>query len=84
MNDAKYFYVLADGKLKIVDAWPAAQIHTVGTLAIEGTPRKLFVQNDRAVIYSSLSGSVSTLCSSPPLAMFGMILSRMSSEATPG
>ena len=33
---------------------------------------------------SNFSGSVSIFCSSPPFAMFGIMLSMMSSDATPG
>lgn len=53
-NDARYLYVLADGKLQIVDAWPAAQSHVVSRTSIEGTPKKLFVHQGRAIVYSSL------------------------------
>jgi len=30
-NDGAYIYILADGKLQIIDAWPAPQTHIVST-----------------------------------------------------
>jgi hypothetical protein len=53
-NDGKHIYVLADGKLQIIDAWPADAAHVVSETEIEGTPSKLFVHADHAFIYSSL------------------------------
>lgn len=52
-NDRSYIYVLADGAFQIVDAWPAKEAHVVTTYPIEGTPKKMFVHNHRAFIYSS-------------------------------
>lgn len=54
-NDGSYIYILADGKLQIIDAWPAAQSHEVGAVAIAGDPKKLYVHGDVAVVYSSQS-----------------------------
>lgn len=53
-NDGENIYILADGKLQIVDAWPPEQAHLVSATAIEGTPKKLFVHKSRALVYSSL------------------------------
>lgn len=53
-NDGGYIYILADGELQIIDAWPAPDAHTLAAVEIEGTPKKLFVHEDRAVVYSSL------------------------------
>ncbi len=53
-NDGTHIYILADGLFQIIQAWPADEAHKLSTTPIEGTPEKLFVYNDRAVIYSSL------------------------------
>jgi hypothetical protein len=53
-NDNQYIYVLADGRFTIIDAWPAAEAHVVSSIPVEGEPKKLYVHDDRAVIYSSL------------------------------
>jgi hypothetical protein len=53
-NDNRYIYVLGGGKLRILDAWPAATAHTLAAVPVEGTPKKLFVEGDRALVYSAL------------------------------
>jgi hypothetical protein len=53
-NDNQYIYVLADGHLTIIDAWPAADAHVVSSILVRGEPKKLYVHEDRAVVYSSL------------------------------
>jgi hypothetical protein len=53
-NDNQYIYVLADGHLTIIDAWPAAEAHVVSSIPVRGEPKKLYVHEDRAVVYSSL------------------------------
>lgn len=53
-NDGSYIYILANGKFFIIDAWPPENSHIVSSITIEGTPRKMFVTEDRALIYSSL------------------------------
>lgn len=53
-NDNEFIYVVANGHLRIIDAWPADESHVVSTTAIEGTPTRLYVTNDRALVYSSL------------------------------
>jgi uncharacterized secreted protein with C-terminal beta-propeller domain len=52
-NDGQYIYLAQNGKLRIVDAWPADQAHTVSVTALEGTPRKLFVDGDKALVYTA-------------------------------
>lgn len=54
-NDDQYIYVVSDGALRIIDAWPAPEMHEVGRVALTGTPKKLFVSGDRALVYSSLA-----------------------------
>lgn len=53
-NDEQYIYVVSDGKLRIIDAWPAPDTHVVSETALDGEPRKLFVANDRALVYSAI------------------------------
>ncbi|ETR67532.1 MAG: hypothetical protein OMM_11495, partial [Candidatus Magnetoglobus multicellularis str. Araruama] len=54
-NDGAYIYILADNKFKIIDAWPPENASVISQFDIQGTPKKLFVHNNRAVIYSSLN-----------------------------
>ncbi len=49
-----FLYVLSGDSLHVVEAWPAADADRVGAIAIEGTPKKLFVRGNRALVYSSL------------------------------
>lgn len=53
-NDGSYIYILANDKFRIINAWPPEDANIISTVDIEGTPKKLFVANDRALIYSSL------------------------------
>jgi hypothetical protein len=50
-NDGQYIYLAQNGVLRIVDAWPADQTHTVSTTALDGVPKKLFVEGDKALVY---------------------------------
>jgi hypothetical protein len=50
-NDNKYLYVVANGALRILQAWPANEAHEVAKVTLEGTPRKLFVEGDHALVY---------------------------------
>ncbi|MGA1824271.1 MAG: beta-propeller domain-containing protein [bacterium] len=52
-NDGSYVYILADNQFQIIKAFPPDEAGTVSKVAIEGTPKKLFVSSDRALIYSS-------------------------------
>jgi len=53
-NDANYIYVVSGQHFRIIDAWPAAEAHELARVAIEGVPTRLFVDGDRALVYSSL------------------------------
>ena len=53
-NDGQYIYLAQNGVLRIVDAWPADQAHEVSVTPIEGTPKKLFVVGDRALVYVAI------------------------------
>ncbi len=49
-----YLYIVNDGKLRIIDAWPPEQAHAVSETPIEGAVRKMFLHGGRALVYSSL------------------------------
>jgi hypothetical protein len=53
-NDGQYIYLAQNGVLRIVDSWPADQTHQVSATALEGVPKKLFVQGDRALVYVAI------------------------------
>ncbi len=50
-NDDKYLYVVANGALRILQAWPANEARELAKVTLEGEPRKLFVEGDRALVY---------------------------------
>jgi uncharacterized secreted protein with C-terminal beta-propeller domain len=52
-NDGGFIYILADGALQILDAWPASEAHRISYTPIPGTPTRLFVHQDKAVVYAS-------------------------------
>ncbi len=54
-NDGKYIYILADHQFQIIDAWPAAFASVISRTPVEGSATKLFVHNERAIIYSSMN-----------------------------
>lgn len=58
-NDGSYIYILSHGNFKIIDAWPPSEASIISSFPVEGAPKRMFVHEDRAVIYSSLiySGS---------------------------
>jgi hypothetical protein len=53
-NDGTYIYILANGWFRIVDAWPPEEASEISAFNIEGEPKKMFVHDGRAFIYSSL------------------------------
>ncbi|HEY3356917.1 MAG TPA: beta-propeller domain-containing protein [Polyangia bacterium] len=53
-NDGAFIYIVADGRFQVLDSWPAPETRVIGSAAIEGTPTKIFVTGDRAVVYSQL------------------------------
>jgi uncharacterized secreted protein with C-terminal beta-propeller domain len=55
-TDGSYVYQVGNGAFRVLSSWPAAQTKLVAKVAIEGTPKKLFVHGDRALVYSSLDG----------------------------
>jgi len=57
-NQDGYLYIVNDGKLRIIDAWPPEQAHVVSETPIEGDVRKLFLHGGRALVYSSLGAAL--------------------------
>jgi uncharacterized secreted protein with C-terminal beta-propeller domain len=53
-NDGAFIYILTDNKFKIIDVWPPENSSVISQIDIQGTPEKLFIYNNHAVIYSSL------------------------------
>jgi hypothetical protein len=53
-NDDEYIYVVSGGALRIIDAWPAAETHEIARVTLPGTPKKLFVSGNRALVYASI------------------------------
>jgi hypothetical protein len=64
-NDGSYLYILADGRFRVLDAWPAAQAHELSSFPLKGTPRRMYVHADTAVVYSSLEFVGSPLVGDP-------------------
>ncbi|RYZ59402.1 MAG: hypothetical protein EOP08_15520, partial [Proteobacteria bacterium] len=53
-NDLKYMYVAANGAFRILDAFPAAQARELARVPIAGEVQKLFVEGNRALVYTKL------------------------------
>lgn len=53
-NDANTVFVLSADGLRVIDAWPADQTHEVAHLTLPGEPRRLFLEQNRLVVYTRL------------------------------
>ncbi|MGE0546195.1 MAG: beta-propeller domain-containing protein [Kofleriaceae bacterium] len=58
-NDGQYIYLAQNGVFRIVDSWPASETHEVSATPIEGTPKKLFVEGDTALLYVAIGAGSS-------------------------
>jgi uncharacterized secreted protein with C-terminal beta-propeller domain len=56
-TDGKNIYLLHRNQFSVVKAWPADQLNMMNSLAIEGTPSEMFVENGHVVVYSSVDGT---------------------------
>ena len=54
-TDGAFVYVVAGGRFQVLDAWPAPETRVIASVPIEGEPKRLFVHEDRAVVYSSIA-----------------------------
>ncbi|MDD1713252.1 MAG: beta-propeller domain-containing protein [Methanoregulaceae archaeon] len=52
-NDGKYIYVISGQTLAIVDAYPAASASVVSKTGIGDTPRDLFIDRNRLVLFTT-------------------------------
>jgi inhibitor of cysteine peptidase len=50
-NDGKYIYVITGQTLAIVDAYPAASASVISRTVIEDTPRDIFIDGNRLVLF---------------------------------
>ena len=50
-NDGKYIYAVSGKKIVIVDAYPAENAKTLSEISLEGTPREIFINKDRLVVF---------------------------------
>ncbi len=55
-NDGNTIYVLSSDGLNVIDAWPAAQTHKVAKISLPGEPRRLFLEQDRLVVFTRMQG----------------------------
>jgi len=51
-SDGKYLYIIAGGKLVIVDAYPAEEAEILSETNITGNPTELFVNEDKLVLFT--------------------------------
>lgn len=56
-NDNKYIYVANGSRFRVVEAWPAESAHEIASVPVPGEAKKLFVEGDRALVYSSTERS---------------------------
>lgn len=53
-DDDGFMYVVSGDSLHVVDGWPVEEAEHIGSIVLEGTPKKMFVRGNRALVYSSL------------------------------
>jgi hypothetical protein len=56
-NDGKFIYVANNGALRILRSWPAASTAAIAEVPLDGTPKKLFLDGDRVLVYESIGGA---------------------------
>lgn len=59
-NDSNTIFVLGSDGLHVIDAWPAAETKEVARVALAGTPRRLFLYDNRLVAYSRVASTGAT------------------------
>jgi uncharacterized secreted protein with C-terminal beta-propeller domain len=60
-NDGKYIYTISDSTLTIIDAYPAAGASVISKTQISDTPKDLFVNGDRLVLFTTGTGTQETM-----------------------
>jgi uncharacterized secreted protein with C-terminal beta-propeller domain len=56
-NDGRYVYVISDGRLAIVDAYPGEKARILSDTTVNGTPLEMFLSGDRLVVFATGTGS---------------------------
>jgi len=56
-NDDQYLYVIAGQRLSIIAAWPPEEARVVSALELADQPKRMFVEGDRLLVYSSVPKS---------------------------
>jgi len=54
-NDGTRIFVISGRKLYVHRSWPAESLSAVGSLALEGWPREMFLKDNRVVIFSQVA-----------------------------
>jgi uncharacterized secreted protein with C-terminal beta-propeller domain len=60
-NDNRYIYTISGSTLAIIDAYPAASASVISKTEIADTPKDIFVNGDRLVLFSSGTGTLGTV-----------------------
>ncbi|MGE5611794.1 MAG: beta-propeller domain-containing protein, partial [Bacillota bacterium] len=53
-TDGNYLYILTQGELVIMDAWPADQTHIISSTPIDGYGRGIYLQGDTVTVISDV------------------------------
>jgi hypothetical protein len=56
-NDGNTIFVLSSDGLHVIDAWPAAETREVAHVSLPGTPRRMFLLDNRLVVYTQMPSS---------------------------
>ncbi len=56
-NDNRYIYTISGPTLAIIDAYPAAGALVISRTEIADTPKDIFVNGDRLVLFSTRDGN---------------------------
>ena len=59
-NDSNTIFVLSADGLHVIDAWPAAETHEVAHLTLTGEPRRLYLLDNRLVVYTRVQSTGSS------------------------
>jgi hypothetical protein len=59
-NDNEYIYIANGSSFRVIDAWPADSAHEIANVTVPGEAKKLFVEGNRALVYSSTPRQVTS------------------------
>ena len=59
-NDSNTIFVLSSDGLHVIDAWPAAETHEVAHLTLTGEPRRLYLLDNRLVVYTRVQANTTS------------------------